>query len=48
VNQQCQCKSGLSVCAGACVNRMTDNNHCGTCGNVCGRNRTCQMGICAT
>jgi hypothetical protein len=47
VNRQCQCKSGLSLCSGACVDRRSDANNCGTCGNVCGGRRTCQNGVCA-
>jgi hypothetical protein len=29
-----------------CVDAQTDNNNCGTCGNVCPANATCQSGSC--
>lgn len=29
------CPSGETACNGACVNRQTDIDNCGTCGNVC-------------
>jgi hypothetical protein len=36
VDGQCRaCPPGTSVCGNTCVNRQTDVNHCGACGNVC-------------
>ena len=41
------CAPGQSICNGACVNKQTDPNNCGTCGNSCGRSNLCSAGQCA-
>lgn len=47
VSRQCQCKPGLFACTpGVCVDRMTDENNCGSCDMVCMGNKTCQGGKC--
>ncbi|HEY5921329.1 MAG TPA: hypothetical protein VIV11_06650 [Kofleriaceae bacterium] len=33
-------------CSGACVDRATDENNCGTCGNICAAGQTCTGGVC--
>jgi len=38
------CPSGLTECSNACVNVVTDNANCGTCGTACGG--TCTAGRC--
>lgn len=44
----CSTVSAVSVCNNKCVNLMTDNNNCGTCGNVCDQSigGSCTNGIC--
>ncbi|MFT4039176.1 MAG: hypothetical protein QM692_13400 [Thermomicrobiales bacterium] len=33
---QCgSCEAGLTCCAGQCVDTLSDESNCGTCGNVC-------------
>jgi hypothetical protein len=34
-NNVCTCSPGPTNCNGACVDLQTDNNNCGSCGNVC-------------
>jgi hypothetical protein len=40
------CSAGLTNCSGTCVNLMTDNNNCGSCGNVCTTLPVCIGGVC--
>jgi hypothetical protein len=42
------CKSGYTLCNGACVNEQTDKNNCGGCGSshACSNNLACQSGAC--
>jgi len=45
------CNSGYANCNGnaadGCeINILTNNNNCGTCGNVCGITRSCVSGVC--
>jgi hypothetical protein len=41
------CGSGLTGCAGACVDLRTDTSHCGACGNPCGPGAPqCVAGAC--
>jgi hypothetical protein len=43
-----QCRSPTPQCCPlGCVNRLTDENNCGSCGNVCPTHATCCWGICA-
>jgi hypothetical protein len=44
---ECKCKSGWKECGGGvCVNRDTDESHCGHCGTVCGEDEVCDGGEC--
>ena len=47
VSGTCQCSSGTK-CNGTCKDTQTDNNNCGTCGNVCGAGQVCNSGSCCT
>ncbi len=38
-----QCEAG-----GECVDVRTNNDHCGACGNVCGKNQKCSEGKCVS
>jgi CSLREA domain-containing protein len=40
------CASGLTNCGGICFDLSSDNNNCGTCGNVCGAGTHCSGGGC--
>jgi hypothetical protein len=42
--------TGPTCCAdtGGCTDRMSDNNNCGACGNVCGAGEECMGGACLT
>ena len=43
------CPTGQSVCNGnICINTLTDNNNCGTCGNACTLGTICQNGNCVS
>ncbi len=42
------CSSGLSECAGGCVDLSSDDAHCGTCRNPCGVGEACMDGTCAS
>ncbi|HEU5076420.1 MAG TPA: hypothetical protein VFU02_19650 [Polyangiaceae bacterium] len=39
------CRSGLSECAGECVDLATDGQNCGACGVVCPAGRACFQGL---
>jgi hypothetical protein len=41
------CAPGLYACAGACVEILRDEAHCGRCGVACGAGETCAGGTCA-
>jgi hypothetical protein len=43
-----QCQAGWEICGGSCTNLLSDSNHCGTCGNVCGSGMRCAGGTCVT
>ncbi|QSQ11855.1 DUF4215 domain-containing protein [Myxococcus landrumensis] len=36
------------MCGGACVDVLSNNSHCGACGNACGAGKTCTVGVCTT
>ena len=40
------CPPGEHCCGNNCVDLNTDNNNCGSCGNVCNLPRRCQQGTC--
>lgn len=40
-----KCASGIS-CAGSCVDSLSDDSNCGTCGSVCGLGQFCNQGAC--
>lgn len=40
------CPTGQSLCNGACRNLQYDTINCGSCGNVCNSQQTCQNGQC--
>lgn len=42
----CSCPTGQELCGGACVNRQSDSNHCGACGNRCILGNVCSQGVC--
>lgn len=43
---ECVCSSGLTRCAGECVDTLFDDNNCGRCNERCRGNRTCVLGLC--
>jgi hypothetical protein len=46
VDSACACPGGTTACSGACVDRQTDINNCGTCGHICPATTTCVAGSC--
>jgi len=40
------CPSGQTLCDGTCIDTQSDNQHCGTCGNVCNSSEPCSEGTC--
>jgi hypothetical protein len=43
----CACQDGTPcICNGSCVDPLTDDDNCGTCGVRCGPTSTCQYGKC--
>ena len=41
------CQSGLSNCAGVCVDTLTSNAHCGGCANACSPGELCSAEACS-
>jgi hypothetical protein len=41
------CQQGLTNCNGKCVDNLTDNANCGTCGNACPSGYLCSNGTCS-
>src|SRR5690606_13998651 len=40
------CRTGLTACAGKCVDLQGDPTNCGACANVCAEGVACSAGIC--
>ncbi|MBK04095.1 MAG: hypothetical protein CL920_33580 [Deltaproteobacteria bacterium] len=40
------CTNGQTSCGGVCVDTQTSTSHCGSCGNGCLSDQTCQSGKC--
>jgi hypothetical protein len=46
-DRDCGCLvAGQRHCNGVCVDRLTDRQNCGACGNVCRPSKTCSLGKC--
>ena len=43
-----QCVFGLTLCAGRCIEVLSDPNNCGACANRCPDGRSCCNGTCST
>jgi hypothetical protein len=48
INNNCVCSAGYTLCNGSCINKQTDSNNCGGCGNVCTSGKTCYNGSCTS
>jgi hypothetical protein len=46
LGDSCQCPSGETECSGACVNLLSDESNCGTCGKACPERVSCVDGSC--
>ena len=42
------CPAGQAICAGSCINTLTDTRNCGSCGNSCAIGQACTAGQCVT
>ncbi len=40
------CNTGFNDCSGVCVNLNTNNQNCGSCGNICTTAQSCSAGLC--
>ena len=40
------CAANETCCDAACVDLLTDTDHCGACGNACGEGHECRDGVC--
>ncbi|WP_338872367.1 MXAN_6577-like cysteine-rich protein [Myxococcus stipitatus] len=40
------CLPPRMTCDGECVDVLSNNSHCGTCGNVCAAGTSCTLGVC--
>ena len=47
-NNRCilDCLENETACSGVCYDLLTDNDNCGSCGNVCDSGYTCVAGVC--
>ena len=45
-SEQCECPEGQTNCGGECVDIGSDEDNCGSCGQVCGEGYECQSGEC--
>ena len=46
-DRDCGClAAGQRRCNGSCINKLTDRQNCGTCGNVCRPGKICSLGKC--
>jgi hypothetical protein len=43
----CPCPRGQYQCDGTCIDVQNDDSNCGSCGNACSGEQTCQSGVCA-
>jgi hypothetical protein len=43
-----ECRAGLLLCDGDCVDPNLDRDHCGACGNQCDDATDCNAGVCAS
>jgi hypothetical protein len=41
-----ECAAGQELCAGACVDTSSNQNHCGSCDNACEPGQVCAAGVC--
>jgi hypothetical protein len=46
VGSTCICAEGFTHCNGACIDPLTNETHCGACGQACAPDRTCCGGAC--
>ena len=47
IDATCCCEAvDPDCCSGVCVDKDSDPNNCGECGNVCGANAYCKEGVC--
>lgn len=42
----CVCPDDELFCDGACIDKTTDANHCGSCGYTCEPGQVCKFGVC--
>lgn len=40
------CRTNWLLCGGVCVDRLSDDNNCGSCGNRCAAGSFCYIGLC--
>ncbi|MBL8679580.1 MAG: hypothetical protein JNK05_10460 [Myxococcales bacterium] len=40
------CRTNWLLCGGTCVDRLSDDNNCGACGNRCAAGSFCYIGLC--
>lgn len=41
-----RCNLGYSECTGACVDQLSDDRNCGSCGRACTGGKRCALGVC--
>jgi len=40
------CPAGMALCGSECVDLISNPEHCGACGNLCGEGQLCEAGVC--